>query len=103
MNIFLFQAINYTLSFFMWMIAGRVVVTLITGGKQNFIIGMFQKITDPVYRVVRAIVPFAEAPPEKQGTTWAAIGGCIPFIAIFFIIVMRLALIIAFTPPPLVK
>jgi hypothetical protein len=101
MNIFLFQAINYTLSFFMWMIIGRVIVTLLTGGGQNFITGLFQKITDPVYRVVRMIVPFADVPQDKQGTMWWKIGGCMPFFSIFFIIVIRIALIIAFTPPPM--
>ena len=103
MNIIVFQIINYTLSFLMWMILGRVVVTLITAGKQNLIIGMFRKVTDPVYNVVRAIVPFAEVPPEKQGTQLGAIGGCIPFFSIFFVILIRIALIIAFAPPPPVK
>ena len=103
MNIYVFQLINYTLSFLMWMIVGRIIVTLITAGKQNFIIGMFRKITDPVYNVVRVIVPFASVPPEKQGTMWAAIGGCIPFFSFFLIVFLRLALIIFFAPPPLVK
>jgi len=103
MNIIVFQLINYTLSFLMWMILGRVVVTLLTAGKQNFIIGLFRKITDPVYNMVRAIVPFAEVPPEKKGTQWGAIGGCIPFFSIFFIIVLRLALIIFFAPPPVAQ
>jgi hypothetical protein len=103
MNIFVFQMINYTLSFLMWMILGRIVVTLITAGKQNFIISMFQKITEPVYRVVRVIVPFATVPPEKQGTMWGAIGGCIPFFSFFFIVILRIALILLFTPPPLPK
>jgi hypothetical protein len=103
MNIYVFQMINYTLSFLMWMILGRIVVTLISAAKQNLILGLFQKVTDPVYNVVRAIVPFAEVPQEKQGTMWAAIGGCIPFFSFFFIVFIRIALILFFTPPPLVK
>ncbi len=103
MNIFVFQIINYTLSFLMWMILGRIVVTLITAAKPNLILGLFQKVTDPVYRAVRAIVPFADVPPEKQGTLWGAIGGCIPFFSFFFVIVLRIALILFFTPPPLAK
>lgn len=103
MNIILFQIINYTLSFLMWMIAGRVVVTLISAAKQTFILGLFQKVTDPVYRAVRAIVPFADVPPEKKGTLWDAIGGCIPFFSLFFIVVLRLALILFFAPAPPVK
>ena len=103
MNIIVFQLINYTLSFLMWMILGRVVVTLISAAKQNLILGLFQKVTDPVYNVVRAIVPFAEVPPEKQGTMWAAIGGCIPFFSLFFIVFIRIALIFFFAPPPMAQ
>ena len=103
MNIIVFQLINYTLSFLMWMILGRVVVTLISAAKQNLILGLFEKITDPVYNVVRTIVPFAEVPQEKQGTMWAAIGGCIPFFSFFFIAFLRIALILFFAPPPLIK
>ena len=103
MNIILFQVINYTLSFLMWMILGRIVVTLITAGKQNFIIGLFQKVTEPVYTVVRLVLPFAEVPPEKRGGLWEAIGGCIPFFSFFIIVVLRLALIIFFTPAAPVK
>ena len=103
MNIIVFQIINYTLSFLMWMIAGRVIVTLITAAKQTFVLGIFQKITDPVYRIVRAIMPFADVPPEKKGGMYEAIGGCIPFISFIFIAVIRLALILSFAPPPLAQ
>ena len=103
MNIIVFQIINYTLSFLMWMIVGRIVVTLITAAKDNVISGLFRKVTDPVYAAVRAILPFADVPPEKKGTMWDAIGGCIPFFSFFFIVLLRIALILFFTPPPLVK
>jgi len=103
MNIYVFQMINYTLSFVMWMILGRIVVTLISSAKENVISSLFRKVTDPVYNVVRTILPFAAVPPEKQGTMWAAIGGCIPFFSFFFIVFLRVALILFFTPPPLVK
>ena len=95
--------INYTLSFLMWMVLGRIVVTLISAAKHNFVLGLFQKVTDPIYNIVRAIVPFAEVPPEKRGGMWEAIGGCIPFFSFFFIVFIRIALIVFFTPPPLVK
>ena len=103
MNIIVFQIINYTLSFLMWMIVGRIVVTLITAAKDNVISGLFRKVTDPVYAVVRTILPFADVPPEKKGTMWDAIGGCIPFFSFFIIVFLRIALIIFFTPPPMVK
>jgi hypothetical protein len=103
MNIIVFQIINYTLSFFMWMILGRIIVTLMVGSKDNVITGMFRKVTDPIYKVVRAIVPFADVPPEKQGTMWGAIGGCIPFFSFFFIVMLRIALILFFGPPPMAR
>mgnify|MGYP001570391584 CR=1 FL=1 len=84
----------------MWMIAGRVLVTLLTGGKHTFINGMFEKVTEPVYSIVRAVLPFAKVPAEKQGTMWWLIGGCIPFFSIFLIIILRLALILSFAPAP---
>jgi len=62
---------------------GRIIVTLISAAKENVIAALFRKVTDPVYNVVRAIVPFAVVPPEKQGTMWGAIGGCIPFFSFF--------------------
>lgn len=102
MNIYVFQIINYTLSFLMWMLLGRVVVTLITAGKQNFIIGLFRKITDPVYTVVLALFPFLKVPPEKRGGMYEAIGGCVPFAAFFLIVLLRLALII-FAGPQMPK
>lgn len=103
MNIYVFQIINYTLSFVMWMILGRVVVTLISAAKDNVISSLFRKVTEPVYAVVRTIVPFAAVPPEKLGTMWGAIGGCIPFFSFFFIMILRIVLIILFAPAPLVK
>jgi hypothetical protein len=103
MNIYVFQILNYTLSFVMWMILGRVVVTLISAAKDNVISGLFRKVTEPIYQVVRTIVPFAVVPPEKQGTMWGAIGGCIPFFSFLFIMILRIVLIILFAPPPFVK
>ncbi|MHB8843771.1 MAG: hypothetical protein ACYC7L_03405 [Nitrospirota bacterium] len=78
-------------------------VTLISAAKENVIAALFRKVTEPVYAVVRTIVPFAVVPPEKQGTMWGAIGGCIPFFSFFFIAILRIALIIFFGPPPLVQ
>ena len=103
MHIIIFQFVNYTLSFLMWMVVGRVIVTLITAAKQTFVLGIFQKITDPVYRLVRTILPFTEVPPEKRGGMYEAIGGCAPFAAFFLIAVIRVVLIWNFGPPPLAK
>lgn len=69
----------------MWMILGRVFLTLIIGSRNNIMQAAFVKITEPVYRITRKIVPFAKE-------------GCIPFYSIGLIIVIRLILIIIFSP-----
>ncbi len=69
----------------MWMILGRVLTALMLGDRDNVIMGMFRKVTDPVYRVTKTIMPFA-----KEG--W------LPFLSIVIIIILRLLLIILSSP-----
>jgi hypothetical protein len=85
MKIYIYQLINYTLSFFMWMILGRVILTLMIGERQNALFALFDKVTGPVFWVTRKIVPFAR-------------GRWIPVLSILLIIVLRLVLVIAFAP-----
>lgn len=79
------QFINYTLSFFMWMIMGRVVFAHLFGEKETAIYGIFKKVTDPVYTVTRKIVP-------RAGEKW------MPALAILLLVVIRLALIFILSP-----
>ncbi|MBI5640532.1 MAG: YggT family protein [Nitrospirae bacterium] len=90
MNIVIFQLINYTLSFLMWMIVGRFILSRIIGGRQNIILSAFIKLTEPVFRVTKKILPFAKA-------------GFIPFFSIVLIIIIRLMLIVFFKPGTLPK
>jgi YggT family protein len=85
MKIYIIQIINYTLSFFMWMIMGRAVLTLISGNRTTFLTGMFAKITDPVYRLTKKVMPFA-------GERW------VPVLSIVLIVILRLLLIILASP-----
>jgi uncharacterized protein YggT (Ycf19 family) len=85
MKIIIIQLINYTLSFIMWMVLGRVLLSLIIGGRQNFATGLFAKLTDPAYRITQRILPFAK-------------GGWVPFFTIVLIIIVRLAIVIIFEP-----
>jgi hypothetical protein len=85
MNIYILQLVNYTLSFLMWMIVGRFILLLISGGKTTFLTGLFEKITDPVFKVTKTVLPFVS---EK----W------VPFVSILLIVIIRFALIIAFHP-----
>ncbi len=85
MKIVIIQIINYTLSFIMWVIIGRVALGLIVRNRENFILSIFTRITDPAYRLTQKIFPFAR-------------GGWVPFLSILLIIVLRLALVIIFEP-----
>ncbi|MEW5747011.1 MAG: YggT family protein [Nitrospirota bacterium] len=85
MKIFIYQFINYTLSFLMWMILGKGILTLMVGRRQNMLFAMFDKVTEPIYKVTRKLVPFAK-------DRW------IPALSIVLIIIIRLALAIAFKP-----
>ncbi|RJQ38955.1 MAG: hypothetical protein C4550_06190 [Nitrospiraceae bacterium] len=83
--IYIIQIINYTLSFLMWMILGRMLLVLIIGNRQNILTGLFIKITEPVYRITKKVLPFAN---ERH----------IPWLSILLIIIIRLAIIIIFRP-----
>ena len=83
--IYIIQIINYTLSFLMWMILGRVLLTLVIGNRQNILTGLFVKITEPVYQITKKVLPFAN---ERY----------IPWLSILLIIIIRFAIIIIFRP-----
>lgn len=85
MKIWIIQILNYTLSFLMWMILGRVILALIIGNRQNIMLSAFVKVTEPVYRLTRKIAPFAKE-------------SCVPALSILFIIIIRFAIIIIFEP-----
>jgi hypothetical protein len=85
MNIVVIQLINYTLSFLMWMIVGRGILTLIIGNRENFMLLAFAKITEPLYSVTRTILPFAK-------------GRWIPVLSFFLLAAVRLTMIIVLHP-----
>jgi len=51
------QLLNFTLSFFLWMMLGRLVLGLLTGGRTNFVTETFRRATLPVFVAVRWITP----------------------------------------------
>jgi uncharacterized protein YggT (Ycf19 family) len=69
----------------MWMILGRIILTLMIGNRDNVMMRAFIKITEPVYRITRRLAPFAKE-------------SCIPAISVFLIIIVRLAVVIIFQP-----
>lgn len=83
--IYIYQIINYTFSFLMWMIIGRVVFVLMLGNRDNVMMRAFVKITEPIYRMTRKILPFMKE-------------NYIPAVSIALIVVLRFALIIIFSP-----
>lgn len=85
MNIVVIQVINYTLSFLMWMIVGRAILTLMIGNRQNIMMLAFAKVTEPVYRVTRTILPFAS-------------GKWVPVLSFFLLALIRLTMIVVLHP-----
>ncbi|MHB8834267.1 MAG: YggT family protein [Candidatus Methylomirabilia bacterium] len=85
MNIVVVQMINYTLSFLMWMIVGRGILELVLGNRQNIMLLAFVKVTEPVYRVTRKILPFASV---KWTPVWS----------FFLLALVRLAMIVILHP-----
>jgi uncharacterized protein YggT (Ycf19 family) len=85
MTIWLIQAVNYTLSFLMWSIVGRGILRLIAGDRQTIFMSAFRKITEPVYNIVRRLLPFAKE-------SW------VPALSFILIAVVRFAIIIIFQP-----
>lgn len=79
--IFVAQALNYTLAVLFWLILGRVALTLITHGREGFVMGIFVKGTEPVFATIRFI-------------TGGRIGEkSVVVIALLLIVVLRIALL----------
>ncbi len=77
MTAWIIQIINYTLALFMWLIVGRLILSIFIGGRENFIMNFFIRFTEPVYKITGKIFPFARA-------------GCIPYLSILIIIIVRI-------------
>ena len=48
---------NFALSFFFWMMIGRLVLAVLSGGRTTFFTELFRRATAPVFVVVRWITP----------------------------------------------
>lgn len=69
----------------MWMIMGRVILGYLAGNRQNVLVSAFAKVTDPIYRLTKRILPFAK-------------DNFIPFLSIVLIFLLRLVIILIFRP-----
>jgi len=84
--------VKYTLAFFSWMIIGRVLLTLLVGGRRNLMVDFFVRFTEPFYIITGKFLPFTQVSPEKEGTVWARIGGMKPFFALVLIQILWVAI-----------
>ena len=73
--------LNFTLSFFFWLIIGRAVLGILTGGRTNFVTELFRRGTEPVFFAVRRVTP-AFVPDAS-----------IPILSLLIIVVLRFALV----------
>ena len=51
------EIVNFILAFFLWMLLGRLVLALISGGRRTFFTELFEKATAPPVYLVRRITP----------------------------------------------
>jgi len=56
------QLINFALAFVFWATLGRILLGLITGGRENFFSGVLRRATDPAYALVGRVVPSGWVP-----------------------------------------
>jgi uncharacterized protein YggT (Ycf19 family) len=75
------QLVNFALSLFFWLIIGRAVLGILSGGRSNFFTDLFRRGTDPVFALVRRITP--EFIPD----------GSIPALSLLLLVVLRFALL----------
>ncbi|GLI52564.1 MULTISPECIES: YggT family protein [Thermodesulfovibrio] len=68
--------LNYTLSFIMWLVIGRAILSFFTKDPKNPIYGLFMRTTEPLYTLARRIFP--------KGTT---------IFIIIFIVILRLLVV----------
>ena len=75
------QLVNYALALVFWLIIGRLALTVLTGGRQGFFMGVFVKGTEPVFAVVRLLTG------GRLGDRGVAV------LALVLIVVLRIALL----------
>ena len=51
------QTLNFLLSLLFWLLIGRIVLEALIGQRPNVIATLFQRLTDPVLRLVRRATP----------------------------------------------
>ncbi|MGH8875106.1 MAG: hypothetical protein ACRDVM_07630 [Acidimicrobiia bacterium] len=78
---FLAHLANALLSLMFWMILGRMVLRLLTGGRENFFTGVFEKGTAPAFAAVRFL-------------TGGRVGArAVPLLALLLVVAGRLMLL----------
>jgi uncharacterized protein YggT (Ycf19 family) len=83
--IYLVQFVNYTLALGMWLILGRAMLGILTGGRPSPIQTIFDRFTAPLFALTRRALPFVN---ERFA----------PLAALLLLGILRVALII-FTHP----
>ena len=83
--IFAIQFVNYTLALGMWLILGRAVLGILTGGRPSPIQTVFDRLTFPLFGLTRRALPFVN---ER----WA------PRAALLALALLRVLLVVALHP-----
>lgn len=83
--IYLVQFVNYSLALGMWLILGRAVLGILTGGRPSPLQTIFDRLTLPLFALARRVLPFV-------GERWA------PLAALLLLAAARVALILLVHP-----
>lgn len=51
------QAVNFTLYVVTWLLIGRFILVLLFGRRPNLIVDLLRRLTDPLLRLVRRLMP----------------------------------------------
>ena len=73
--------LNVALALLFWLIVGRAILGVLSGGRSNFFSDLFKRSTDPLFALVRRITP--RFIPD----------GSIPALSLFLLLALRFALL----------
>lgn len=84
--VFVVQTANFALALLMWMIIGRAALGVLTGGRENAVQALFDRVTLPLFALTRRALPFVSQ-------RWA------PLAALLALGALRVMLVLLTQPP----
>lgn len=83
--LFVAQAVNFALALLMWVIIGRAALGVLTGGRENAVQALFDRVALPLFALTRRAFPFVSQ-------RWA------PLVALIALGALRVGLVLLTQP-----